>query len=168
MTEFGGICLDNDVYVCQSLNRFRKFEFTLNWEGSYLSNQVLIGNKNARFPKLTLETYKLYDGSKWYYNAGQLPTTAILYKYPELVHRIRGEFGIVALVNCPFIYKQYISDWNQRLYAFHMTMRGNQISWGDCPSNYKKFDEQLIKTLNVTFGEMARWALYGKKEFIYD
>lgn len=32
MTEFKGICLNNDMYVCKSLNEFSKFEFTLNWD----------------------------------------------------------------------------------------------------------------------------------------
>lgn len=174
ISEFGGIFLDNDIYVCQSLNEFRKFEFTLNWdENQFLGCQVLIGNKNARFLKFVLETYKLYDTSKWYYNAGELPTTAILYKYPHLIHRIKVKFGVDAPAVCPFFYKQYHHDWMQQFYTFHMVMRGNEISWKDwClgpdKPKHMKFDDKIIKTLNNTFGEMARWALFGQKEIIYD
>ena len=32
LMEFGGIYLDRDVYVVQSLDVFRKYEMTLNWD----------------------------------------------------------------------------------------------------------------------------------------
>lgn len=66
MKQYGGIYVDNDVFVCQSLHRFRKFEFTLNWdEGQSLGSQVLIGHKDARFLRLVLQTYKVYDTNRW-------------------------------------------------------------------------------------------------------
>lgn len=63
MTEYGGIYIDNDVFICHPLNEFFKHEFTLNWDvGQYLGSQVLMGNRNARFPRLVLKTYKAYNG----------------------------------------------------------------------------------------------------------
>lgn len=59
LSQHGGIYLDNDVFVCQPLHEFRKFEFTLNWdENQSLGSQVLIGHKDARFLRLVLQSYK--------------------------------------------------------------------------------------------------------------
>lgn len=39
--KYGGIYLDNDVFVVQNLDKYRRFEIAVNWEeGMYLSNQV--------------------------------------------------------------------------------------------------------------------------------
>jgi len=102
LMEFGGIYLDKDVYVVQSLDKFCKYEMTLSWnEGKYLGNQVFIGHKNSRFLKLYYDSYHFYDSTRWYYNGGELPTKSILYKKPELVHRVKEEFGIDGPKVCP-------------------------------------------------------------------
>lgn len=169
LRKYGGIYLDNDVFVCQSLNVFRKFEFTLGWEeGQFMGNQVLIGNRNARFLKFILESYKEYYPDEWYYNAGELPTIAILNKYPQLVHRVKHKFGYDASITCPYFYKEYHSDWQTEFYAFHMIARGDTISWkGPCfgeVDHFMKnavFNDDLIRNLNTTFGEMGRFVLFG-------
>jgi len=39
--KYGGIYLDNDVYVVQNLNKYRKFELVIGWdEGQFLGSQV--------------------------------------------------------------------------------------------------------------------------------
>lgn len=172
LKKYGGFCFDNDVFVCQPLHQFRKFEFTLNWdEGQYLGIQILMGNRHARFLKFVEETYKEYDNDKWYYNAGDLPTKAILWKYPHLVHRIKVKFGTDAPAVCPFFYSEYHADWQTRFYTFHMVARGNAISWKDwClggnrnhPMREAFINDDLIKNLNTTFGEMGRLILFGSK-----
>lgn len=173
MRQYGGIYIDNDVFVCQSLHRFRRFEFTLNWElNEPLGSQVLIGNKNARFLKFVLETYKMYDTRQWYYNAGALPTKAILEKYPFLVHRVRQRFGIDAPKSCKYFYKEYHSDWQQEYYTFHMLARGAAITshWNQyclgVEDHYMKhttFDDTAMLTMNNTFGEMSRFVLFGNR-----
>ena len=41
--QYGGIYLDNDVFVIQSLDKYRKFEIAMNWdENQFLGNQVSI------------------------------------------------------------------------------------------------------------------------------
>jgi len=165
LLEFGGIYLDRDVYVVKSLNKFRKYETTLNWdENPYLGNQILIGHKNSRFLKLYLESYRNYDRNQWYYNAGDLPTTSILYKNPELVHRVKREFGVNGPEVCPKVYRIYYPNWQKDFYTIHLVLRGNEISSKDwCFGNNKplvmKFDEQIAKNLRVTFGEMTRLLL---------
>lgn len=67
LTEHGGIYLDNDMYVVQSLDKYRKFEATVNWdEGLSLGNQIIIANKNARILPLWLSTYQDYRSDLWY------------------------------------------------------------------------------------------------------
>lgn len=174
LMKYGGIYIDNDVFVCQSLNRFRKFEFTLNWdEDQFLGSQVLIGNRNARFLKFVMETYKSYEADQWYYNAGVLPTKAILYKFPHLVHRIKVKFGVDAPTVCPYFYKEYHDDWQTEYFTFHMVARGEEISWkgwclGDDDHYMRnaKFNDDLIKSVNNTFGEMGRYVLFGTKEIL--
>lgn len=34
-----------------------------------------------------------------YYNAGERPTVEILYRHPQLVHRVKGDFGIITDVS---------------------------------------------------------------------
>lgn len=168
MKEYGGIYLDNDILVCQPLHHFRKFEFTLNWdEGLAMGSQVLIGHKDARVMKLILKTYEAYDTNRWYFNAGQLPTMAVLEKFPFLVHRVKRKFGVDAPNVCPYFYNELHSDWTNDYYTFHMCMRGDQIShkeWclGDNyhPLKAVVFDDNLIKSLNNTFGVIARQVLF--------
>lgn len=173
MRQYGGIYIDNDVFVCQPLHEFRKFEFTLNWEtNEALGSQVLIGHKNARFLRFVLKTYEMYDTRQWYYNAGKLPTIAILDKYPQLVHRVRQKFGVDAPKACKYFYKEYHEDYDKEYFTFHMLARGNRITpvWADMclgiDDHYLKhtpFNDEVLMTMNNTFGEMARLVLFGAK-----
>ena len=66
MMKYGGIYLDNDVYVVHNLDKYRKYEIAMGWdEGQFLGSQVIIANKNARFLPLWLETYKEYHADLW-------------------------------------------------------------------------------------------------------
>ena len=87
--EFGGIYLDRDVYVVQSLDVFRKYQMTLNWgQNQSFETSLMTANRNARFLKLWLDSYHDYKPEKWYYNAGELPTERFLLKQPDLVNRV--------------------------------------------------------------------------------
>lgn len=67
LIKYGGIYLDNDVYVVQSLDKYRKYEMALGWdEGQFLGSQVIVAHKDARFLPLWLETYKdNYHSDLW-------------------------------------------------------------------------------------------------------
>ena len=43
LQKYGGIYLDNDVYVIQNLDKYRKFECTINWKEPQrqIGNQVV-------------------------------------------------------------------------------------------------------------------------------
>ena len=176
--EFGGIYLDRDVIVFKSLDPFRKFEMTLDYEtyaGKSMGTQVQIAHKRARFLRLYLQTYQKYEGDKWYWNAGQFPTQRIINNYPHLVHSMNGEFGLTGPEICPKMYLENLEDWSEKFFTVHLLMRGNSIKecvgWcigdGRVPS-ILYFDEQNIKTLNTTFGQIARFILHETKEIIND
>ena len=66
LMKYGGIFLDNDVYVIRSLDKYRKFEISLNWDdGQYLGNQVIIANRSARILPLWLDTFQDYRSDLW-------------------------------------------------------------------------------------------------------
>jgi hypothetical protein len=158
LMEYGGIFLDNDIYVVQNLNKFRKFEMALGWDNNLcMGTQVLIANKNARFLRLWLDSYRQYYPDQWYYNAGCKPTEELLYKRPELVHRVKFLFGVHKLVNN--LYKIKWKEWRQQ-YTVHLLMRHRSYLDKEHLQNWSIFDEINIKDYPMTFGEMAR-EVYG-------
>ena len=39
LRKYGGMYLDNDIYVINSLNKYRRFEFVLGWpDGEWIGN----------------------------------------------------------------------------------------------------------------------------------
>jgi hypothetical protein len=66
LMKYGGIFLDNDVYVVHNLDEYRKFEMTLGWpKNESLGTMVLIANKKARFLPLWLDNYRDYKADQW-------------------------------------------------------------------------------------------------------
>ncbi|XP_069679840.1 uncharacterized protein [Periplaneta americana] len=158
LMKYGGIFLDNDVYVVQNFNKYRKYEFAIGWdENQCIGTQVLVANKKARFLKLWLESYKQYYADQWYYNAGCKPTEEILYKRPELVHRVKLLFGVHMLVHN--LYKSYWNEWRKQI-SMHLLMRHRSYLDKEHLDKWPEFDENNIKYYNMTFGEMAR-EVYG-------
>ncbi|RWS05593.1 uncharacterized protein B4U79_07596 [Dinothrombium tinctorium] len=159
LMDFGGIFLDNDVFVVKSLKKFLKFEFSIGWPiNDYLGTQVLIAHKNARFLKLWFQSYRDYRPFKWYYNAGELPTESILTKRPDLVHREMTEFGVHNLVE--FLYKNNHPEeiWRSKFYTIHLLERHRSYMVPEDSIGF--FNENNIKTYNKTFGAMARSVLF--------
>ncbi|GAB6024895.1 hypothetical protein CHUAL_010003 [Chamberlinius hualienensis] len=163
LMEYGGMFLDNDVYVVRGLHGFRHYEMALGWdEDQFLGTQVLIAHKDARFLKYWLQSYRNYQGDRWYFNAGEYPTTSVLYKKPEIVHRVKLLFGVHMLAN--ELYDTYWPEWTNQ-FTIHLLI--NHRSYLDEDSSIKDFDENNIKTFNGTYGEMARVVLYGSPQMIY-
>jgi hypothetical protein len=97
LINYGGIFLDNDVYIVNSLNKYRKFEMTLSFEknnsDSAIGNQVLFAHRNARLLRAHFDFYRRdYNRSSWFYNAGQVPGN-ILRENPELAHIVENRLG---------------------------------------------------------------------------
>ncbi|XP_067133876.1 uncharacterized protein [Centruroides vittatus] len=155
LQEYGGIYLDNDVFVVKSLHDFRRFEFVINCDkNQYLGTQVIIAHKNARFLKYWHESYRYYHPEKWYYNAGELPSKSILFVLPEFAHTVVGGFGVdTSLVI--MLYKERSEEW-KKFYTLHLLIHHHYMVPNDRP---KIFDENNIKTYNKTYGDMVRSVL---------
>lgn len=165
---YGGIFLDNDVYVAQPLHRYRYFEMSLGWPpGQYLGTQVLVAHRNARFLKLWYGSYYDYDGSQWYYNAGQLPTIRFLRPNRSLVHRVPIRFGVDDLV--VMLYCSLNRNWQQEFDTIHLLIRHrHNFGANKLPDYFETFDEHNIRQYNRTYGEMARLAYYNTINLIKD
>ena len=169
LQEFGGIYLDTDEYVVKSLDLFRKYEMTLDWDiGQPMSCAVLIANPNSRFLKLYLDGYRDYHSNEWFYNSGLYPTDEILKKKPELVHRVKGQFGAEGPRICPMLFSRYDPKWKEIFYTIHLYIRGNVVTkqqWcfsGNIPK-ITTFNESMASTLNITLSEMLRLVLDFEK-----
>ncbi|EFX86324.1 hypothetical protein DAPPUDRAFT_313305 [Daphnia pulex] len=154
LMKYGGIYLDNDVYVIKNLDKYRKFELAINWdEGQFLGTQVIVANRQSRFLPLWLDSYHEYHPELWYYNAGERPTTEILFHHPELIHRVKVQFG-ADLVLSLNLYTKKEFDWRS-LDTIHLMI--NHRSYLD--PNYNQtpsFDEKIVQMYPYPFGEMAR------------
>jgi len=164
LMKHGGIYLDNDVFVVQSLNKFLHFEMVLDFENrNVLGSQVQIAHPNARYLKLFKETFRNYHGNRWYFNGGELPTWAIIYKHPELIHRVEKQrFGVEYFGILRRLYTKYWSGWEENYTVHFLTRHTDQVGLT------LKFDEQNIKTYKNTYGAMARSIYYGTKDLILD
>ena len=61
LKKYGGIYLDNDIYVINNLDKYRRYEFTLGWpDGEWIGNMLLMGHKDARFITQFIDTYQNY------------------------------------------------------------------------------------------------------------
>ncbi len=59
--NYGGIFLDNDVYVVNSLKKYLNYEMVVSYdtlENKTLGVQVLIAHKNARLLKAHYDQYR--------------------------------------------------------------------------------------------------------------
>ncbi|XP_024085691.1 uncharacterized protein At4g19900-like [Cimex lectularius] len=158
LMKYGGIFLDNDSFIVKSLNEFRKFEMTLGWaKNGNLSNQVILANKNARFLREWLNSYKgAYNKKSWFYNAGIRPTQEILMKRPELIHREKkylAEFyGIVEN-----LYLLRNEKWKNH-YAIHLLIRHQYMLKRNISAKATYpvvFDENNIKNYPISFRDMV-------------
>lgn len=155
LSKYGGIYLDNDAFLIHNLNKYRKYEMTVEWNpDQYLGNQVLIGHKDARFLKHTIETFRDYQPDIWYYNGGKLPTKAVLYKHPEFIHRVIQKFGTDSIVS----YYLFTQDWPRwkEYDAIHILISHRHYLFKDNFKLFPEFNEETILKCNFTFGEMAR------------
>jgi len=154
LMKYGGIYLDEDVYVVKNLNRFRHFECSIGWpETQNIGSQVILAHKDARFLKLWLQLYREYRPTMWYYNAGEAPTQQILTGLPHLVHRVKTAFGVENLTE--EIYSKFWPEWINRhtihLLANHQYIHNtslDQYNYRFCNCTFAVLANQMIDNLN--------------------
>jgi hypothetical protein len=161
--NYGGFYFDNDVYVIQSLQKYRIYEMTLEWNSpnDATGSQVLIAHRNARLLKAHFDSYRRdYKRSDWYYNAGRV-SAAFLRVHPNLSHTVRETFG-TSPNHFGCLFRKYCPNWRISLEAVHTLI--NHRSYKDKNSTIKEFDEFNVLSYKHTFGEMCREILRKMKE----
>ncbi|XP_014253272.1 lactosylceramide 4-alpha-galactosyltransferase-like [Cimex lectularius] len=149
--KFGGIYLDTDSVVLKPLNEFFDYETTLACpENDYVGNQVIVAAKGSKFIHLWLQSYKQYQPTKWYLNAGQYPTTLLEHR-PGLARKLVHEFGVQNLLDELYVQNNW-QGW-KTLYAIHLLSRH--------PPSPQFVNENTV--FDNTFGEIVRWILFDVK-----
>ena len=168
MMEYGGIYLDNDVYVINSLDRYRRFEMSVGFEtmsDAVMGSQVLVAHRNARFLKAWFDTYRTgYKLDEWYTNAGHVPGQ-IVRNYPFIAHVEPFRFGV--FIGSVYLYRGEVNSWKRDFDTWHLLINHRSSMDADNYALYPEFDEENVwKIKNVTFCAMARDVLVRIKNEI--
>lgn len=159
----GGIYLDFDVIAIQTFDDLRKYEFTLGLEyhgnPGRLNNGIIIAAPNARFFKIWLESYKDFTANEWDVHSCAAPYL-LAPKYPSLIHVDENRLNYPGGNLLKMIYNR-IYNWTNN-YAMHLWYR----VYSQTNTTILEFSPDNIKTLNSTFGELARRTFYGSPELI--
>ncbi|XP_077496327.1 uncharacterized protein LOC144107191 [Amblyomma americanum] len=165
LMRYGGIYLDRDVFVVRPLRRFLRYEATLTCpQGESIGNMLMIFHKDSRLLKLYHETYREFNDSLWYYNAGKLPTLRLVDKHPHLLNRMYSSLEIsldmIAMLYEPHAYP----NWRDA-YAMHTYISFRKQSQHD-PLHNRDLDTATIRDLDNAMGQMARSVLFGTSDFV--
>ncbi|XP_049512876.1 uncharacterized protein LOC125940581 [Dermacentor silvarum] len=165
LMRYGGYYLDRDVFVVQSLRRFLRYEATISCaSNAALGNNLIFFHKNSRFLRLYLDTYRKLNDSVWYYNAGMLPTEAILEPRPHLVHRMY--YGLeTELDMLDVLYEPHAYPYWRNAFAIHFLSHYRMQSPYD-PLHAAPLNESNIRDYDNAFGQMARSVLFGTSDFV--
>ena len=153
--KYGGIYLDYDVIVVNPLDPLRKYELTIGKEKPPKFNAgTIVASKDALYLRVVYQSYKNnYRPLDWDYNCARLPYQIYL-EHPEMVHVEK--------------YRLTTPDWTER----HL-LWNSIIDWSDLFTihvmihlNFADYNPENIKTMNSTFGEVARYIYYGSKKLL--
>ncbi|RWS18289.1 hypothetical protein B4U80_05065, partial [Leptotrombidium deliense] len=138
----------NDVFVTQKLDKFLKYEMTVEWPKGqpHIEIQCLIAHKDARLLKLWYQSYEEYYSDLWVYNSGILPAQRFIKSNSSLVHLLREEFA-VAFHYWSMLFKKNIPEriWRKDYYIFHLFTRFRPYL----------LNEFTLKFYPTTYGSMA-------------
>ena len=161
LKHFGGIYMDLDVLILKSLRPLRCYDYTLgreDYEG--LTGSLILSVPKSPFLLKIIENYQQYS-KDWTYNSVRYPHQ-LAEKEPSLIHveedTINKPNWYINAIKAVFE-KTNAIKW-QKNYAIHL--------WNHASREYIKFENaNSIKTMNTTFGEVARHIYYGSPDKIY-
>ena len=157
--ETGGIYLDFDVMVVKSFDPLRKFNCTLGLESSNkLCSGVIVCVKDHPFLYLWLNSYYEDFKLQWSYNSG-IVSTRLMRRYDGLIH---VEENTLHRPNCgqlDQIWGNSSYPWRNN-YAVHTWIR---FAKDTIKAN---ISPEYIKTMNSTYGQIAREVFYGSPALI--
>ena len=159
LQEYGGIYLDLDTFITSSLDELRKqHSCVIGQEQEHKACGSFIAcNKYSLFLILWLNSYlDDYRMDQWAYNTGTVPFN-LAKRYPNLVYMDPDRINRPNFKGIAKIWGPERFDWRHN-YAVHILYR----IWKDKTDFYEGIepDPKTIRTMNTTFGEMARWIYY--------
>ncbi len=167
LSENGGIYLDLDVIVVRSFDPLRRFPCTVGTEYSRREHRyivvgaVIICSKQSQFLHYWRQSFiDDYRQGEWAYNTGRVPTR-LWNENPDLIHVEKTSFFQPSWkqLNQIFLQKRY--DWQNKNYLIHLWNHVYQRRTYIPEPNFEN-----IRTWNGTFGEIARYVLYGSPDVI--
>jgi len=164
LKRYGGIYMDNDVYVINNLDHYRRYEFTLGWPNNeWIGNMLLMANKDARLLSRLVDLYQLFRPDIWYYNGGEKPVREILYRNPELVHNEKVRLGVSTNVAWFFYVRKEIwkpEQWTKDYDTVHLLI-GHRHDIDPRYLECKEFDADNVKEMNMSVAMMFRYTWFG-------
>ena len=158
LREHGGISLDLDVLVVQSFDELRKYPCTLGWEAkNRICGGLVIGSKDSAFLRMWANAFlDDYKTDVWAYNSGTVPTK-LAQRFPDLVHVEPLRLHRPNYLDLDWIWGLNRYDWRKN-YAIHLwwQMYAHSKKWKNKPYP----NEEIVKSQNSTFAEIARMILY--------
>ncbi len=161
LSESGGIYLDLDVIALRSFDPLRRFPCTVGTESSkdykehIVCGGVVICSRQSQFLHYWRQSFiDDYRPETWGYNSGRIPTR-IWHKYPHLIHVEKASFFRPSWFELDQIFLQKPYNW-QKNYLIHLW---NYVS--ETRDYIPEPTYENIRTWNGTFGEIARYVLYG-------
>ncbi|XP_070554338.1 uncharacterized protein [Ptychodera flava] len=160
LLEYGGVYLDTDAIIVKNVNPLRRYECTMGLDVLGLSNGVVMSAPKAKFMKLIYDSYEYYDQTRLYYNSKILP------------YEIAS--ANIDLINIEPT-RLTRPDWTDWWDMGRLWKHGYKTDWShmhviQLAYHYHGIEHnpEDIKTMNNTFGEIARYIYYGSKEIILD
>jgi len=159
LREYGGIYMDNDCIMLRSVDYLRKGHKCIvakSKQERYLGSMFAMAAVGCRYLAMVEDLYrKQYNASLWYYNAGELPTTEILEKYPGIAHIV--DQGIeMDMIRRLFVNNEPVEAFTSTYDVLH-TFYNHRYVVND-ETDYNKVD---YRAYNNSFANIARW-LIGK------
>lgn len=121
----------------------------------------ILNKQNKKHEQLHIESGILaiifYSIAHRYYNAGERPTTEILHRQPELMHRVKWRFGVHMLMQDLYDSMEW-PDWRLNQDTIHLLI--NHRSYLDPHfKEYPDFNDRNIQHYPYMFGQLARLVL---------
>ena len=159
LLEHGGIYLDFDVLALKPFDDLRKYNCTLGLEElNRICSGIILCTTNHPFLYLWLDHYYEDYKAQWAYNSGQV-STRLMNRYKGLIHVEGHTLHWPSWSNLDPIWGDKTYDLSKS-YAIHTWIRLAKKYFVEYPS------PESIKTMNSTFGKLARTVFYGSPDLI--
>ncbi|KAK6166034.1 hypothetical protein SNE40_022821 [Patella caerulea] len=146
----GGIYLDTDMVVVNSLDPIRNHDITMGLieNGTGMGNAIILAKRHSPFVKEWYESYFNYTKTEFYKNSLHVPRD-MWHKNPGRIHMESDKFYRPNWFEADLLFKKNDYPWKNN-FAVHIWTNSNPVPKGP----------EELKTLNTTIGQIFRYILY--------